>query len=83
MGMYPRDTVEVYNLEPQQRAQYEQRAVTLLGNQETVKQTQWLFPQTHATPPLEYGSHYYNPQENARLARPTSVAFTPSCVALL
>lgn len=78
MGMYPRDMAEVYNLEPQQAALYEQRAVTLLGNQETVRQTQWLFPPAYVTPPLQYGSHYFNPQENAPLARPQNVAFTPS-----
>jgi len=72
---------ETYSLEPQQRALYEQRAVTLLGNQETVKQTQWLVPDspptTKSTPPLQYGMHYYNPEVGAAVPRPRNVAFTP------
>jgi hypothetical protein len=82
MGMYPRDMSEVYALDPQQRAVYEQRAVTLLGNQVTKKQTQWLFPDSpptqQTTPPLQYGSHYVFPYEHAALPRPPNVAFTAS-----
>jgi hypothetical protein len=79
MGQYPRDEVyTMYSLEPQQRALYEQRAVTLLGNQTTQRQTQWLFPNTpptvDSTPPLQHGSHYRDRSTTDKVPRPHVVA---------
>jgi len=76
MPMYPRDMIETHDLTPQHNALYEQRQVTLLGNDQTAKQTQWLFPPAYTTPPLQYGSHYFNKNERQVQPRPANVAFT-------
>lgn len=76
--MYPRDMVEQRCLEPQQRALFKQKQVTLLGNDVTVKQTQWLFPPPNKLPPLAFGSHYFNREPFDPPPPTQNIAFTPS-----